>query len=173
MTTAELSEPVFHAGQSVIDSTTGMPGVVLDDPTMGCKTPTGEPAYTVFLGNQELLLISHREQGETKRFVLAGVVHETPVTYPIQFALGTPVRHYKGGEYVVVDLPSTCVLEGTRQPAYGYLMQDGRKCYRAQAEFEDGRFVRMERVPDWAYAELASLYQEFCSILHTWHHPRK
>lgn len=67
---------------------------------------------------------------------------EIPVTYPMKFYAGCRVMHKKsGGIYHVVGLPNVYVLELTREPAYAYLMGDGRICVRGQKEFEDGRFV--------------------------------
>lgn len=52
------------------------------------------------------------------------------------------LTHVKSqGVYVVVSLPNENVLEANREPAYGYLMKDGRICYRNATEMEDGRFV--------------------------------
>lgn len=50
-----------------------------------------------------------------------------------------------GGIYQITDLPSECVLEHNRKPAYGYRMPDGRRCFRSQIEVEDqNRFTRMD-----------------------------
>lgn len=67
---------------------------------------------------------------------------EIAVTYPMRFHAWQAVRHVaSGGYYLVVLTPDKNLLEGTSQPAYGYMMRDGRLCQRAQAEMEDGRFV--------------------------------
>ena len=51
-----------------------------------------------------------------------------------------------GGVYQIRDLPSECVLEHNRKPAYGYVLPDGRRCFRAQEEVEDQeRFARIDK----------------------------
>jgi hypothetical protein len=62
-----------------------------------------------------------------------------------KFRVGEEVRHTKGGIYIITGLPSEYVLEHSREPAYAYMMADGRICVRSQAEMEDGRF---ESVPE-------------------------
>lgn len=71
-----------------------------------------------------------------------------PAIGMFKFRLGEEVRHVKsGGIYIVTGLPSEYVLEHSREPAYAYLMVDGRICVRSQQEMEDGRF---ESVPEGA-----------------------
>jgi hypothetical protein len=62
-----------------------------------------------------------------------------------KFLEGTEVRHIKsGGIYLITGTPHEFVIEATREPAYAYLMPDGRTCVRSQAEMEDGRFEEAE-----------------------------
>jgi hypothetical protein len=62
-----------------------------------------------------------------------------------KFAVGDEIRHIKsGGMYIVMGTPNEYVIEATREPAYAYLMPDGRICIRSQAEVEDGRFEEAE-----------------------------
>ncbi len=62
-----------------------------------------------------------------------------------KFVVGSEIRHVKsGGMYIVLGTPNEYVIETTREPAYAYLMPDGRICVRSQAETEDGRFEDAE-----------------------------
>lgn len=72
-----------------------------------------------------------------------------------KFLEGQEVRHIKtGGIYLVTATPHEVVIEATREPAYAYIMPDGRTCIRSQAEMEeDGRFECAE--PGAAKAWLA------------------
>jgi len=64
-----------------------------------------------------------------------------PVTETFMFRLGQEIKHVKTGAiYIVSGLPNQFVIEHTREPAYAYLMPDGRTCVRAQQFVEDGRF---------------------------------
>lgn len=55
-----------------------------------------------------------------------------------KFLEGTEVRHRKsGGIYLITGTPHEFVIEATREPAYAYLMPDGRTCIRSQAEMEE------------------------------------
>lgn len=59
--------------------------------------------------------------------------------------------------YQITDLPTDCVLEHNHQPAYGYRMKDGRRCFRAQREVEDQeRFARV----DAGFAALAMMQED-------------
>ncbi len=64
-----------------------------------------------------------------------------------RFSLEDWVLHVAtGGIYQITDLPTECVLEHNRQPAYGYRMPDGRRCFRSQQEMEDNkRFTRVDK----------------------------
>ena len=67
---------------------------------------------------------------------------EVPLT-PNVFGIGDKLIHVKtGGRYKIVGLPANYVIEATREPAYAYLMPDGRVCIRCQKEMEDGRFIK-------------------------------
>lgn len=63
-----------------------------------------------------------------------------------KFVVGDEIRHVKtGGMYIVMGTPNEYVIEATREPAYAYLMPDGRICIRSQAEMEEeGRFEQAE-----------------------------
>lgn len=59
--------------------------------------------------------------------------------------------------YQITDLPKDCVLEHNRQPAYGYRMKDGRRCFRSQHEVEDQeRFARVDK----GFAALALMNED-------------
>jgi hypothetical protein len=76
-----------------------------------------------------------------------------PVTGTFKFRMGEEVRHKKsGGIYIITGLPNEYVLEHSREPAYTYLMKDGRTCVRSQTEMEDGRFVSVSAGTAWKYA---------------------
>lgn len=67
---------------------------------------------------------------------------------PFMFELFQRVVHRKTqGVYVITSRPSVNVLEATREPAYSYLMSDGRNCHRCQKEMEDGRFFAAPDLP--------------------------
>jgi hypothetical protein len=73
---------------------------------------------------------------------------EVAVMYPMMFNVGDVLEHVKSGEsYTVATLPDNNILEATGEPAYGYVMSDGRICNRCQSEMEDGRFVFLRRSP--------------------------
>jgi hypothetical protein len=62
----------------------------------------------------------------------------------MKFHAGQILTHRKGGTYVVILTPDVCVLEETREPAYGYLALSTHKIHvRRQTEMEDGRFTAM------------------------------
>lgn len=63
-----------------------------------------------------------------------------------KFATGDEIRHNKSGcVYIVLGAPNEYVIEATREPAYAYLMPDGRICVRSQTETEEeGRFSEVE-----------------------------
>jgi hypothetical protein len=63
-----------------------------------------------------------------------------------KFIVGDEIRHVKtGGMYIVMGTPNEYVIEATREPAYAYLMPDGRICIRSQVEMEEeGRFEQAE-----------------------------
>jgi hypothetical protein len=63
---------------------------------------------------------------------------------PIKYEQSWMIKHLKSGEiYTIALLPNRIVIENTREPAYGFMMPDGRICIRSQAEVEDPkRFVR-------------------------------
>jgi hypothetical protein len=67
-----------------------------------------------------------------------------------KFNLHDIVMHYKGGTYYIVGTPDEYVIEATREPAYAYLMEDGRVCVRSQAEMESnlegGEVPRFARI---------------------------
>lgn len=66
-------------------------------------------------------------------------------TAPI-YRQGDSVLHISSANvYEIELLPTECVLEHNHKPAYGYRMPDGRLCFRAQDEMEDGRFARIDK----------------------------
>jgi hypothetical protein len=76
--------------------------------------------------------------------------HWPQATQPIKFMLGEVVKHYKGGEYVIVGLPNDNVIEKTRECAYAYRSvthPNGPRILRSQAEMEEHkRFSTMGRL---------------------------
>lgn len=75
-----------------------------------------------------------------------------------RFSIDQHILHVpSGGVYQVTDLPSDCVLEHNREPAYGYKMPDGRRCFRSQKEVED---IRRFTPVDKTTAALLALTQD-------------
>lgn len=63
---------------------------------------------------------------------------------PAKYEPSWMIKHRKSGEvYTIALLPNKIVIESTREPAYGFIMSDGRICIRSQVEVEDpDRFER-------------------------------
>jgi len=81
-----------------------------------------------------------------------------------KFGRFSVLRHYKGGIYYTVGLPSEIVSEDTRKPAYSYLMSDGRICIREQEDMETaGKFEVMSTI------DILELPEGTLEFIVSWH----
>jgi hypothetical protein len=82
-------------------------------------------------------------------------------TREFKFLEGMELRHMKsGGIYLLTGTPHEYVIEATREPAYAYLMPDGRTCIRSQAEMEsEGRFEVAEEGAAAAWLAVPGNYE--------------
>lgn len=113
-----------------------------------CWDPASRhPAYLlVLVGHPDecgIFVEKHQAHKDFKQFVQKK--EEFTEATPEIFKKGDTVLHIaSGGTYPITHLPSENVLENSRRPAYGYTLPDGRTCWRAQHEMEDGRFTRVD-----------------------------
>ncbi len=127
-----------------------------------CMMDDRTPAYLINLvGASEDY--AHRVQqsivensGVFKRFVQPIV--DDVVVRPPRYQFDDFLLHIGSSAiYQITDLPTDCVLEHNRQPAYGYRLKDGRRCFRAQQEVEDQeRFARVDK----GFAALAMMDED-------------
>lgn len=114
-----------------------------------CWTDDRKPAYLLMLvGVPDDQFKIEKEDAERRLSVFVQTRDDyVPPEYP-RFEKDCWVLHVAtGGVYQITDLPTECVLEHNREPAYGYRMKDGRRCFRSQKEMEDiRRFTRIEPV---------------------------
>jgi hypothetical protein len=82
-------------------------------------------------------------------------------TREFKFLEGMELRHVKsGGIYLLTGTPHEYVIESTREPAYAYLMPDGRTCIRSQEEMEtEGRFEIAEEGAAKAWLAVPGNYE--------------
>lgn len=82
-------------------------------------------------------------------------------TREFKFMEGMELRHVKsGGIYLLTGTPHEYVIEATREPAYAYLMPDGRTCIRSQTEMEsEGRFEVAEEGAAAAWLAVPGNYE--------------
>lgn len=115
------------------------PHCLLDDQT---------PGYLLMLvgSNPEHAFKMAKEKVEAEHDQYYQCKKEMYDVTPPRFEKETFIVHIaSGGIYQITDLPTECVLEHNRKPAYGYRMPDGRRCFRAQTEVEDyERFARVD-----------------------------
>ncbi len=78
-----------------------------------------------------------------------------------KFMEGMELRHVKsGGIYLLTGTPHEYVIEATREPAYAYLMPDGRTCIRSQTEMElEGKFEVAEEGAAVAWLAVPGNYE--------------
>jgi len=78
-----------------------------------------------------------------------------------KFLEGMELRHVaSGGMYLLTGTPHEYVIEATREPAYAYLMPDGRTCIRSQTEMElEGKFEIAEEGAAKAWMAVPGNYE--------------